>query len=177
MTTFPSKLTKGESSAVKSLGFRFSPLYKSRHIISVPLPWSTNTLFTLYPPILSVTTKELLCRCMVLTLFSFEKLNVGRTSTLALFVLRLEFSAGGCAIDITPEGRELILLRVAKMALILPKGGLEEAFPWALNSIWSPYPLGRYKNYCNFPSLTSCSRWFHKVLQSSVVCPHSWWYW
>ena len=34
----------------------------------------------------------------------------------------------------------------------------------------SPEPL-------TLPSLTSWSRWFHRVLQSSVVCPLSWRYW
>jgi len=63
------------------------------------------------------------------------------------------------------------------MTLIVPNRGLEEAFPYALDPTWSPCLLSRYKNCCNLPSLTSCSRWFHRVLQSSVVCPRSWWYW
>ena len=63
------------------------------------------------------------------------------------------------------------------MTLIVPKWGLEEALPWAPDLAWFPYSLGRYKNCCNLPSLTSCFRWFHKILQSSVVCRRSWWYW
>ena len=50
VTVFPSKLTKGESYAIRSSGFRFSPLYKSGYITSTVLPWSTNTLFTSNPP-------------------------------------------------------------------------------------------------------------------------------
>ena len=49
VTVFPSKLTKGESYAVKSLSFRFSPLYRSGYITFIALPWFTNTLFTSNP--------------------------------------------------------------------------------------------------------------------------------
>ena len=63
------------------------------------------------------------------------------------------------------------------MTLMVPKRGLEEAFPWASDPTWSPCPLGLYKICFNLPSLTSYSKWFHKVLQSSVVCPRSLWYW
>ena len=38
VTAFPSKLTKGESYAVRSSGFKFSPLYKSGYITSTALP-------------------------------------------------------------------------------------------------------------------------------------------
>ena len=145
-------------------------------MISAPLPWSVNTLFTSYHLILRVTTKASSCGYMVPTLSSSTKLNAGRISTLALFNSELESSVGSQATDITLEGWELVLPRAAKMTLIVPKGGLEEAFPWTLDPAWSPCPLGRYKNCFNLPSLTSCSRWFHKVLQSSVVCPHFWWY-
>jgi len=65
---------------------------------------------------------------MVLTLSSSKKLNTGRTSTLALFGLGLESSACGKATDITLEGCEPVLPRAAKMTLIVPKWGLEEAF-------------------------------------------------
>ena len=58
-----------------------------------------------------------------------KKLNAGRVSTLALFGLELESSAGGRATYITLEGWELFLPRVVKMKLIMPKRGLEEAFP------------------------------------------------
>ena len=57
MSVFPLKLTRGESLAVRSLGFKFRLLYRSGYIISTTLPWSTNTLFTSYPHILRVTTK------------------------------------------------------------------------------------------------------------------------
>ena len=66
---------------------------------------------------------------MVPTLSSSEKLNAGRTSTLALFGSGLESSIGGWATDITLEGHEPVLLEAAKMTLIVPKGGLEKAFP------------------------------------------------
>ena len=66
---------------------------------------------------------------MVPTLFSSEKLNVSQTSTLAFFGLGLELSACGRVTNVTLEGYEPILLVAAKMTLIVPKGGLEEAFP------------------------------------------------
>ena len=115
--------------AVKSSGFRFSLLYKSGYIISTPLPWSTDTLFTSYPHILNVTTRASSCGCMVPTLSSFEKLSASRTSTLALLGSRLKSLAGGRVIDITLEGCKPVLLGATKMTLIVPKGGLEEAFP------------------------------------------------
>ena len=114
---------------------------------------------------------------MVPILSSSEKLSVGRISTLALFDSKLESSAGSRATNITLEGWELVLLGAAKMTLIVPNRGFEEAFAWAPNLDWSPCLLTRYKNCYNLPSLTSCSRWFHRVLQFSVVCPPSWWYW
>ena len=114
---------------------------------------------------------------MVLTLSSSEKLIVGWFSTLALFGSSFEPSVGNWATDITLEGWEPVPSRAVKMTLIVPKGGLEEEFPWTLNPTWFPCPLGRYKNYCNLPFLTNYSKWFHRVLQSSVVCSRSWWYW
>ena len=114
---------------------------------------------------------------MVQILSSSKKLNTGRISTLTLFSSELESLAGSWATDITLEGWELVLPGAGKMILIVPKGSLKEAFPWALAFTWSPCLLGRYRNYCNIPSLTSCSIWFHRVLQSSVICPRSWWYW
>ena len=86
-------------------------------------------------------------------------------------------SASDRAIDITLESCEPVLSEAAKMTLIVPKRGLKEAFPWAPNCDWSCCLLGWYRNCYNLFSLTSCSRWFHRVLQSSVVCPCSWWYW
>ena len=59
MTIFLSKLTKEESQAVRFSDFKFSPLYRLGYIISIALPWSTSTFFTLYLPILRVTIKEL----------------------------------------------------------------------------------------------------------------------
>ena len=58
-----------------------------------------------------------------------EKLNAGRISTLALFGLKLESLIDSRAIDITLEGWEPVLLGTLKMMLIVPNGGLEEAFP------------------------------------------------
>ena len=66
---------------------------------------------------------------MVPTLSSFEKLNAGRISTLALFGIELLSSAGNWATNITLEGCELVLPGAAKMTLIVPTKGLEEAFP------------------------------------------------
>ena len=48
-------------------------------------------------------------------------------------------------------------------------------FPWGS---WLPWwPLEGCKRYPSFPFQTSWSRWFHRLLQFSVVCPWSWWYW
>ena len=124
-----------------------------------------------------MTTKASSCGCMVPTLSSSEKLNSIRISTLALFSSELESSTGGRATYITLEGWEPVISGAAKMILIVPKEGHEEAFPWAPNPAWSPCPLGRYKNRFYLPSLTSCSKWFYKILQSSVACSCSWWYW
>jgi len=63
------------------------------------------------------------------------------------------------------------------MTLIVPKGALKEASLRDSKPAWHPCPLRWYKNCFSLPSRTSCSRWFHKVLQSSVVCLQSWWYW
>ena len=114
---------------------------------------------------------------MVLILSLSEKLSANRIFLLALFGSELGSSVGSWATDITLEGWEPVLLGAVKMTLIVLNGGLEEAFPWAPDLAWSPYLLGRYKNYCNLPFLTSCSRWFQRVLQSSMVCPRFWWYW
>ena len=113
---------------------------------------------------------------MVPILSSFEKLNEGRISILALFGSELESSAGDLATNITVKGWKPVLLNAAKMTLIVPNEGFGRAFPWSLIPNWTPYPLGRYRNCCNLLSLTSCSRWFHNVRQSLVVCPCSWWY-
>ena len=172
-TTFPSKPNKGESLPVKSSGFKFSPLYKSGYLISASFPWTNNTLFTLYPPILRVTTSASLHGYRVPTLSLSKKLNAGQTSILALFSSRLESSVSGGATNITLEGWELVLPGAARMTLIMPKGGLEDVSFWDLDPAWPLCLLGWCRNFFNFPSLTSCSRWFHKVLQSSVVCPRS----
>ena len=129
MKKFPSKLTKGESYAVRTPGFKFKPLYKFGYIISTPWPWSTITLFTLYPHIRKVTTKASSCGWMIPILSSFKKLSASRISTLALFGSELESSTSCRAIDITLEGWEPILPGAAKMTLIVPNGGLKEAFP------------------------------------------------
>ena len=146
-------------------------------MISTLLPWSTNTFFTLYLPILRVITRALSYDCKVPTLSSLEKLNAGQTSILLLFGSRLEFWTSGGATNITLEGWELILARVARITLIMPKGSLEVVSFWDPNPAWLSYPLGWYKNCFNFPLLTSYSKWLHKVLQSFVVRPRSWWYW
>ena len=83
-----------------------------------------------YPPILSVITKESSCGWMVLNFSLFEKLNVGGISILALFGLELVPSVGSQATDITQERQEPVLLRAAKMTLIVPRGGLKEASLW-----------------------------------------------
>ena len=68
---------------------------------------------------------------MVPFLSSFEKLSAGWTSILALFGTELESSAIILVTDITLEGQEPVLLGAAKMTLIVPNGGLDEAVPEA----------------------------------------------
>ena len=63
---------------------------------------------------------------MVPILSSFEKLSAGWISTLALFGSELESLADSRATDITLEGQNPVLPRVANMTFIVPKGGLEE---------------------------------------------------
>ena len=70
---------------------------------------------------------------MVPIFSSTEKLNADWISTLALFGSELESSADRRVTDITLERWELVLPGVAKMTLIVPKRGLEEALPWALD--------------------------------------------
>ena len=63
------------------------------------------------------------------------------------------------------------------MTFIVPIGGLKEV---SLRDSGFTYPcwlLEWCKRCFNFPSWTSWSKWFLKFLQSSVVCPGSWWYW
>ena len=114
---------------------------------------------------------------MVPTLSLSKKLKASRTSILAIFSSGVESYTRGRAMDNTLEGREPILPGTAKITLIVPKGTLKEASLRDPNPAWPPCPLSWYKNCFNFPSLTSYSRWLHKVLQSFVVCPCSWWYW
>ena len=83
-----------------------------------------------YPPILSMTTKASSWGCMVPILSLSEKLSAGWISILALFGLGLLSSADSWATDITLKGQEPVLPEAAKMTLIIPKGGLEEASLW-----------------------------------------------
>ena len=106
---------------------------------------------------------------MVPILFSSKKLNANWIFTLALFDSELGSSDSSPATDITLEGWEPVFPGAVKMKLIVPSRGLEEAFPRALDLDWSPCPLGRYKNCCNLPSQTSCSRWFIEFCSP-------WWY-
>ena len=177
LTVFPLKLTRGESYVVRSLGFKFSPLYRLGYIISTALPWSTNIHFTSYPPILSMTTRASLWGWMVSILSSSKKPSTYGASFLALFDSELLSSMDSWATDITLEGWEPVLPRAAKMTLIVPRGGLEEAYLRGFKLVCSAWPLEWCSRYFNFPSRTSWSRWSHKFLQSSVVCPWSWWYW
>lgn len=85
---------------------------------------------------------------------------------------------GLVAIDMTLDKWLPTWFGVAKMTLMVPKGGFEIASLWHLDPIWFPYPKGWCMNCFNFPAaLTNCSKWSWRVLQSSVVCPRSWQYW
>ena len=109
--------------------FKFSHLKRSGYIISTALPWSIIILFTSYPPILSVTTKALLCGCTVPSLSLFEKPNTNGIPILILFGIELKPSSGQQDIDITLEGQDSVLPRAANMTFIVPRGGLEDASP------------------------------------------------
>ena len=111
------------------------------------------------------------------TLSLFEKLNIGRISTLALFDSCSKSLIGSRATDITLDGWELVLPKATRMTLIVLKMALEEASLRGSDPAWPPWPLGWYRNCFNFPSRTNWSRWSHKILQSSMVCHQSWWYW
>jgi len=63
------------------------------------------------------------------------------------------------------------------MTFIVPIGGLKEVFLRASGFSYPYWPLEWCRRCLNFPSRTSWSKWFLKFLQSSVVCPDSWWYW
>ena len=76
---------------------------------------------------MSVTTKASSWGCIVPILSSFEKLSASWISILALFGSRLLSSTDSGATNITLEGQELVLLGVANMTLIVPRGGIEEA--------------------------------------------------
>ena len=121
-------------------------------IILAPLPWSTITLFTSYPTILSVITKASSWGCVVLILSSSEKLSVSWISTLALFSSGLVSSADSRATDITLEGQEPVFPGAAKMTFIIPKGGLEGASLQGSEFAWPYRPLKWCKNCFNFPS-------------------------
>ena len=152
MTVFPSKLTKKESQAVRSSGFKFSPLYRSGYIISTALPWSTSTLLRSYPYILRVTTKASSWGWMVPILFLFENPNISRISILALFGPKLESSAGSRDTDITLDREDPVLLRAAKMTLIVPGWGIEGAFIRESKPVCFDRPLEWCKSFFNFPS-------------------------
>jgi len=78
---------------------------------------------------------------MALILSSSKKLNAGGVSNLALFGPELAPSAGSRATEITLEGQEPVLPGVAKMTLIIPKGGLAEASLQGSKLAWFPWPL------------------------------------
>ena len=73
---------------------------------------------------------------MVPILSSSEKPRTGWISILALFGSELELSAGIRATDITLEGQEPILPRVAKMTFIIPNGSLKKSSLRGPESIW-----------------------------------------
>ena len=78
---------------------------------------------------------------MVPILSSSKKLSAGWISILALFGSGLLSSADNRATNITLEGQESVLPGIAKMTLIILKGGLEEASLWGSVPIWLPWPL------------------------------------
>ena len=79
---------------------------------------------------------------MVPALSSSEKTKVGRVSILAFFGSKLSSLADNRTTDITLEGQDPVFLRVAKMTLIIPEGGLEGAFFLEFELVW----LSGHKN-------------------------------
>ena len=75
---------------------------------------------------------------MVPILSSSEKLSADWISILALFGFELLSSGDSRATNITREGQELVLLGAAKMMLIVPREGLEEASLWGSKPVWFP---------------------------------------
>ena len=163
-TVFPSKLTRGESYVVKSSGFRFDPLYRLGYITSTALPWSTSTLFTSYPPILSVTTRASSWDWMVPILSPSENPSTGEAHFLAFLDSQLSSSVESWATDITLERQEPVLPRAVRMTFIVPMGGLKEA-SLRVSRFACPYrPLEWCRRCLNFPSRTSWSKWYLRFL-------------
>ena len=75
---------------------------------------------------------------MVPTLSLSEKPRTGWISVIAFFGFELLPLADSQATDITLEGQEPVLPGVAKMTLIIPKGGLEEASLRGSEPVWLP---------------------------------------
>ena len=155
VTVFPSKLTKGESYAVRSSGFRFSPLYRSGYITSTALPWSTSTLFTSNPPILSVITRASSWGWMVPILSSSENPGTDEAPFLDLLDSRSLSSVESRAIDITLEGKGPVLPGAARMTFIVPIGGLKDMSLRGSWFVWPRWPLEGCKRCHNFPSRTN----------------------
>ena len=78
---------------------------------------------------------------MVLSLSLSEKLNTYGIPILTLFGIELEPSSRQQDTDITLEGQDLVLPRVANMTFIMPRGALEDASPQNAEPIWLPRPL------------------------------------
>ena len=114
---------------------------------------------------------------MVPILSSSEKLKIRWGYTLGLFGSGTESSTGSRVTDIILEGRKPILPGAAKISFIVPMGGFKEVSLQGSWFAWPWWPLERCKRCLSFLSWTSWSRWFQRFLQSSIVCPWSWWYW
>ena len=66
---------------------------------------------------------------MVPSLSSFEKPNTNGIFILTLFGIELEPSSEQQDTDTILEGQDSVLPRAANMTFIVPRGGLEAAFP------------------------------------------------
>ena len=75
---------------------------------------------------------------MVPALSSSKKPKVGRISTLTLFGFETPSSDDNHATDITMDGQDPVVPGVAKMTLIIPKGGSEVAFFLEFEFVWFP---------------------------------------
>ena len=78
---------------------------------------------------------------MVPCLFASEKLNTSGTFILTRFGIELESSSEQRDTNIILEGQDPVFPGAANMTFMVPKGGLDVAFPRNAELVWLPRPL------------------------------------